>query len=202
MVPQRQHRRAYADSAAPASVAPRRRAIEIAVIDEDPLTTYGIKALVAGQRDMRVLGDGDARTTLAKLGSARPDLVIVDARLASENEGAAIRAMRRSLANVRIIAFGLGTREEEIFHVLNAGASGYLIRSTLKSDLVGAIRRVRSGGTCIPEQIQRRFERRQRRPQLTPRELSVLAHLARARSNATISAVLGISVGTVKLHVK
>ena len=152
---------------------------------------------------MRVLDETpDTPTALAALVGARPDLIIVEARLASANQGATIRAIRRSLPGAKILAFGFGTLEEEIFQVLDAGAAGYLIRSSAQSDLVCAIRRVRSGGRYIPEEIQRRLEQRQRRPQLTPRERNVLDLLAQARTNATIGMVLGISVGTVKLHVK
>jgi DNA-binding NarL/FixJ family response regulator len=152
---------------------------------------------------MRVLDEAsDTSTALATLAVARPDLVIVEARRAGANQGAAIRTIRRSLPGTKILAFGFGTLEEEIFQVLDAGAAGYLIRSSAPSDLVGAIRRVQSGGRYIPEEIQQRLEQRRRRPQLTPRERDVLELLAQARSNATISVVLGISVGTVKLHVK
>ncbi|HEX2659445.1 MAG TPA: response regulator transcription factor [Polyangia bacterium] len=185
------------------SPGPGRSTLGVAIVDDDSLTRGGMRALIASQRDMRVLDEAsDTSTALATLAVARPDLVIVEARLAGANQGAAIRTIRRSLPGTKILAFGFGTLEEEIFQVLDAGAAGYLIRKSAPSDLVGAIRRVQSGGRYIPEEIQQRLEQRRRRPQLTPRERNVLELLAQARSNATIGVVLGISVGTVKLHVK
>jgi DNA-binding NarL/FixJ family response regulator len=177
--------------------------IGVTVVDADALSRDGIKAIVAGQPEMRVLDEtSDVDAALASLRRARPDVIVVEAWMASENDGAAIRAMLHSLPSAKIIAFGLGSREEEIFHVLDAGASGYLLRSAIRTDLVTAIRRAQSGDRYIPPEVERRFRRRQRRPQLTPRERTVLSLLARARSNAAIAAVLGISIGTVKLHVK
>ncbi|MES1172002.1 MAG: response regulator transcription factor [Bacteroidota bacterium] len=173
------------------------------MVDEDSLTRHGIRAIIAGQRDMRVVDDTvDFGTAVANLSGSLPDLVIVDARLASENEGAAIRALLRFLPGAKILALGLGTLEEEIFQVLQAGAAGYIVRSAVPADLISAIRRVQSGGRYVPDDVQSRFQQRQLRSHLTPRERSVLELLAQARSNATIAAVLDISVGTVKLHVK
>jgi DNA-binding NarL/FixJ family response regulator len=181
----------------------RRTGIGVTVVDDDSLTRDGIRSIVAGQSDMRVLDEtSDVNAALASLRRARPDVIFVEAWMASENDGAAVRAMLRSLPSAKILAFGLGKREEEIFHVLDAGASGYLLRSAIRTDLVTAIRQAQSGDRYIPPEVARCFRRRQRRPRLTPREKTVLGLLAQARSNAAIAAVLGISIGTVKLHVK
>ena len=196
------------DSVRPTETQPGKKvdtlpAIDIAVFDGDALTRAGLKAIIARQEGMRVLHEtGDLDASLPQLQLAQPDLVIADARMASENEGAAIRAILRSAPQAKVIVFGMGTLEEEIFHALDAGAVGYLIRSAVDSTLVRAIRCVHATGSFIPEEIRLRFQRRQLRPRLTPRETHVLQLLSQARSNATISAVLGISVGTVKLHVK
>ena len=113
-----------------------------------------------------------------------------------------IRTLRRSLPHARVIAFGLGNREEEVFHVFEAGASGYVVRTAIRRDLAAAVRRARSGLRYVPPEVERCLEQRQRRPQLTARESTVLALLAQARSNAAIAELLGISIGTVKLHVR
>ena len=101
-----------------------------------------------------------------------------------------------------MIAFGLATREEEVFHVFDAGASGYVVRSSIHRDLGAAIQHARSGLRYVPPEVERCLEQRHRRPQLTSRETNVLALLAEARSNATIAELLGITIGTVKLHVR
>lgn len=173
------------------------------VVDGDVLTRDGIRAIVASQRDLHLVDETvDMETAIEHLPALRPDVVFVEAWLASENDGAGVRAMLRSLPTTKIIAFGLGRHEEEIFHALDAGVSGYVIRNSIKTELVVAIDSVQSGRRYIPLEVHRVLRDRQRRPSLTKRERGVLELLAAARSNATIAAVLGISIGTVKLHVK
>jgi two-component system NarL family response regulator len=144
----------------------------------------------------------DLPTALSRLPRFRPEFAFIQARLASENAGAPIRALLGSVPEVKIIAFGRGLLEEEIFHVLEAGACGYLLHGAAEGELVTAMHSARAGHRYIPPEVESMLRRRQQRRQLTPREADVLELLGRARSNATIAAILGISVGTVKLHVK
>ena len=177
--------------------------IGVAVVDADPLAREGLRAIIAAQEDLSLLQEtAQVNSMLARASRVRPDVIFVEAGLGSEHAGAVIRTIRRSLPHARVIAFGLGNREEEVFHVFEAGASGYVVRSAIRRDLATAVRRTRSGLRYVPPEVERCLEQRQRRPQLTCRESTVLALLAQARSNAAISELLGISVGTVKLHVR
>jgi two-component system, NarL family, response regulator len=185
------------------TLSPLRSSIGVAIVDEDAITRAGIRAIVAMHPDMRVLDEvGDMNSALARLPGARPDLVLLEAGLASRDEGVGLRAMSRALPDAKILAFGLGNLEEEVFHVLDAGVCGYLLRSSLSRELAGAVQRARSGDKYIPPEVAQRFKQRQERRQVTRQEKRVLELLAQARSNATIAAVFGISIGTVKLHVK
>jgi DNA-binding NarL/FixJ family response regulator len=177
--------------------------IGVAVVDADPLAREGLRAIIAAEDNLRLLQEtAQVNSMLALASRARPDVIFVEAGLASEDAGAVIRTIRRSLPHARVIAFGLGNREEEVFHVFEAGASGYVVRTAIQRDLAAAVRRTRSGLRYVPPEVERCLEQRQRRPQLTGRENTVLALLAQARSNAAIAELLGISVGTVKLHVR
>jgi DNA-binding NarL/FixJ family response regulator len=175
----------------------------VAIVDGDALTRDGIRAVVAMHPDMRIVAEmADLGTACSQLPAARPDVVLVEAGLGSGDDGAAVRTLLGALPRTKVIAFGLGTLEEEIFQVLEAGVCGYLLRNTMKEDLASAVRRAQSGERHIPSEVARRFQQRQGRPQVTPREKGVLQLLAQARTNATIAAMFGISIGTVKLHVK
>ena len=177
--------------------------IGVSVVDSDPLTREGIRAIIAGDRNLRLLQEtARVSSVLAYASQASPDVIFVEAGLASDDAGAAIRTLRRSLPHARVIAFGFGNREEEVFQVFEAGASAYVVRTAIRRDLAPAIRRARSGLRYVPPEAERCLRQRQRRPQLTSREGTVLALLAQARSNAAIAELLGISVGTVKLHVR
>jgi DNA-binding NarL/FixJ family response regulator len=175
----------------------------VVVIDNDPLTRMGMRALLTKAEPARLLDDlVDMPTALARLPVLRPDVALVEATLAAEEDGACVHAILRSVPTVRIIAFGTGSREEEIFRVLEAGAAGYLLRSAAERELSRAIRSVEAGDRYIPPEVEVKLRRRQMRRELTPRETDVLRLLARARSNAAIAAALGITLGTAKLHVK
>ena len=177
--------------------------VRVAIVDEDALTRDGIRAIVATHADMRVVDEiADLGTALARLPMARPDLVLIEAGLGSRDEGGPLRSILGALPNSKVIAFGLGTLEEEVFHVLDAGVCGYLLRNTIRTELAIAVQRAQAGDRYIPSEVAQRYQQRQRRPQVTPREKLVLGLVAQARTNATIAAVFGISIGTVKLHVK
>jgi DNA-binding NarL/FixJ family response regulator len=177
--------------------------IDVAVVDADPLAREGLRAIIAAEDNLNLLQEtAQVNSIVASASRARPDVIFVEAGLASDDAGAVIRTLRRSLPHARVIAFGLGNREEEVFHVFEAGASGYVMRTAIRRDLATAVRRARSGLRYVPPEVERCLAQRQRRPQLTSRESTVLELLAQARSNAAIAALLGITIGTVKLHVR
>jgi DNA-binding NarL/FixJ family response regulator len=175
----------------------------VSIVDSDPLTREGIRAIIAAEQNLQLVQEtARVSSVVATASHSSPDLIFVEAGLASEHAGAAIRTLRRSFPHARVIAFGFGNREEEVFQVFEAGASAYVVRTAIRRDLGPAIRRARSGLRYVPPEAVRCLERRQQRPHLTSRESTVLALLAEARSNAVIAELLGISVGTVKLHVR
>ena len=139
---------------------------------------------------------------LASGSRARPDVIFVEAGLASEDAGAVIRTLRRSLPHAQVIAFGLGNREEEVFHVFEAGASGYVVRTAIRRDLAAAVRRARSGCATFRRRSSAASSSGNAAPISPLAKAPCSALLAQARSNAAIAELLGISVGTVKLHVR
>src|SRR4051812_32328569 len=196
-------RRPHAESMRTPAVISTPDLIGVAVVDADPLAREGLRAVIAGEDNLNLLQEtGQVNGILARASRATPDVIFVEAGLASDDAGAAIRTIHRSLPHARVIAFGLGNREEEVFHVFAAGAMGYVVRTAIRRDLAAAVRRTRSGLRYVPPEVERCLEQRQRRPHLTSRECTVLALLAQARSNVAIAELLGISVGTVKLHVR
>lgn len=173
------------------------------MVDRDPLARQGLAAILAADRTLRLVREtADIRAVLAGASRTSPGVIFVEAGLATEDAGAAIRTLHRTLPHARVIAFGLGDREEEVFQVFDAGASAYVVRTSVRRDLGPAIERARAGLRYVPPEAERCLRQRERRTRLTSRENTVLVLLAQARSNATIAELLGISVGTVKLHVR
>lgn len=175
----------------------------VVIIDADPLTRAGMRTMLARHEESRQVADvGDLAEARVRLPTLRPQVALMEAALAAEDGAAGLRTVLGVLPTLRVIAFGTGSREEEIFRVFEAGARGYLLREAAEAELSTAIRCVEEGGCYLPPQVEAALQRRRARRELTPRETDVVGLLAQARSNAAIAAALGISAGTVKLHVK
>lgn len=185
----------------PRLVAEARTAV--ALVDADLITRAGLRALVDDLPALTLVADvDDVDAALSVLPQDRPSVLLLESAMAAESRGAAIRKVLTHVAHAQVLVFGPGTLEEELHQVFSAGAAGYILRSRLCAELIPAVRAITAGGRYFPPEVQHRLLERGRRPALTPRERDVLTLLGEARCNATIAAVLGISVGTVKLHVR
>jgi two-component system, NarL family, response regulator len=177
--------------------------VGVVVIDDQPIVRTGLRAMLACQRDMRFLGEAeDLESALVAVERLRPDVILVDATLAGCDDAAVLRAVLRAVPGTPILALGLRDGDEEIFQVLAAGAAGYLLKTAAVPELIVAIRETYAGGRYLSRKVQAQLDERRRWPVLTARQREVVALLAEGRTNAAIAAVLDISSGTVKLHVK
>jgi DNA-binding NarL/FixJ family response regulator len=159
--------------------------------------------MVASQRDMRFLGEAeDLEGALAAMKPVHPDVVLVDATLAGRDNAALLRCLAAFSPKARILAFGPRDGDEEISQLLDAGASGYVMQTAAVSEMTLAIREAHAGRRYLSIRVQAQLEERRRWPTLTGRQRDVLALLTEGRTNAGIAAVLNISPGTVKLHIK
>jgi DNA-binding NarL/FixJ family response regulator len=173
------------------------------IIDGQPLTRMGLRAMLGGDPDLRFLGEaGELETGLAAMERLRPDVVLVDALLAGDNDAAGVRAVLVRTPATRLLAFGLGAGDEEISRLLAAGAAGYLQKTAALREVSLAIRETHAGRRYLSAGVQAQLDHRRRWPPLTGRQRDVLALLAEGRTNAAIAAVFDISPGTVKLHVR
>jgi len=92
--------------------------------------------------------------------------------------------------------------DEDIYRALEAGARGYVLKSSTGGTLIPALRAVAAGEKWIPEEVSTRLASREMFEQLTPREVQVLQHLAKGLANKEIADVLNISDHTAKDHLR
>ena len=92
--------------------------------------------------------------------------------------------------------------EEDIYRAVTMGAKGYLLKESDPQNLLDAIRTVAAGGTCLPDSLRRIYESRASERGLTVRESEILRYIAKGCSNEDIAKILGLSLNTVKTHVK
>src|SRR6185503_5928021 len=114
----------------------------------------------------------------------------------------AIQAIRGEFPTARIIALTTYEGDEDIYQALAAGASGYVLKDMMRTELLSVIRNVYRGYRGIPPAIAAKVASHTPRIALTPRELEVLSLMAEGKTNAEIGAALGRAEGTMKIHVK
>ena len=190
-------------------------AIEVIVVDDQPVVREGFAAVLSAQPDISVVGeaaDGRAGVDLAR--RLRPDVVLMDVRMPVLDGLAATRLLAgpdvaEPIAVIVLTTFDL---DEYVYEALRAGAAGFLLKDTTRDQLAAAVRLVAGGDALLAPSVTRRLIAEfARRPHhvadpavldwLTERELEVLVSMARGRTNAEVAADLYVGEATVKTHV-
>ncbi len=177
--------------------------IRLLIIDDHPAFRAGLVALLADQKDLRVVAEGgDGRSAVALYLRERPDVVLMDLRLPGLSGVEAIQAIRAHDPQARVIVVTTYDADEDIYRAIQSGAKSYLLKDMSAAEIVGTIRAVYAGQGQLPASIADRLAERLRRPELTPREFEVLQRVVKGRSNKEIAADLAIAEDTVKSHLK
>jgi two-component system, NarL family, response regulator len=132
----------------------------------------------------------------------RPDVAILDLRMPILGGVEAMLAIRGEFPDARLIALSSFTGDTDVHRALAAGALSFLFKTVLAEDLIATVEAAHAGQQRLTPEVIRLLEQRLGQPELTSRELEVLQQLAGGQQNEEISAVLGITVETVKVHVR
>jgi DNA-binding NarL/FixJ family response regulator len=179
------------------------RPIRILVVDDHPLMRSGIAGEINAQRDMVVIAeakDGEEAITLFR--AHRPDVTLMDIKLPRMSGIESLTAIRAEFRQARIIVLTSAAGDVQAMRAFKAGAVGFLLKDTLRSELVNTIRLIHSGGRRVPEEIAVQMAEHAADDALSAREIEILRNVARGRSNKIIGDELGISEYTVKNHLK
>ena len=177
--------------------------IRILTVDDHPLLREGIAAVIEGQPDMTLVAEAtNGREAIESFRNHRPDVVLMDLRMPDMNGIEAIRAIRAEFPAARIVVLTTYAGDVQALGALKAGASGYLLKSMLRKDLLDTIRTVHAGKRRIPPEIATQIAEHAADDALTEREIDVLRRVGSGNSNKQIAAQLAISEGTVKAHMK
>ncbi len=183
--------------------------IKILVADDHPMLREGLVAVLDTQEDFEVVGEAsDGAETVRLAGELLPNVILLDLEMPGTDGVAALERLREDGSESRAIVFTAYDTDERILGSLRAGARGYLLKGASRQEIFSAIRTVYAGGTLLQPGVtskllesMSRDERREEIEPLTPRELEVLALLARGHKNAEIAEKLFITERTVKFHV-
>ncbi|MEU7764285.1 response regulator transcription factor [Nocardia sp. NPDC049190] len=186
--------------------------IRVLLADDHSMFRSGLRAVVDSQVDLDCIAEvSDGRTAIAETARLRPDVAILDVRM-PKLDGLAATAAIAAAGGTHVLVLTTYDSDANLYRALQAGASGFLLKSLSPEELVAAIRIAARGDALIDPAMTRRLISRfasslapPRTPpeieQLTARELEVLLLLADARSNAEIATQLGVGEETVKTHV-
>lgn len=182
---------------------PEATAIRILIVDDHELLREGINAVVANQQDMTIAAEaGTGRQAIQMFQAVRPDITLMDLRLPDMHGIDAITAIRADFPAAKIIVLTTYKGDAQARRALKAGASGYLLKSMLRKELIETIRKVHAGKRGIPAEIAMDMAEYAVADALTSRELEVLREIAGGNANKMIAQMLSITEDTVKAHVK
>jgi two-component system, NarL family, response regulator len=177
--------------------------ILIVVADDHPVVREGLRALVNSQRDMKVVAEAaNGREAVQQFFLHSPDVLLLDLRMPEMNAIEAIQGILEDAPEARIIVLSTYSGDEDIYRALKAGAKAYLLKDSPREQLLESIRSVYAGRLSIPPPIAARLAARLRNPNLTNRELDIARLIVTGKSNKEIGALLNITEGTVKIHVR
>ena len=177
--------------------------IRLLVVDDHFFVRMGLTGSLNAEPDLRVVAEADnGPQALKQFRQHRPDVVLLDGRLPGMSGVETLVALRREFPDSRVLMLSIDEGEEDIYRALQAGAAGYLPKSTQLQELLRAIRAVHAGERYVPATLEARLAERGPGATLTAREREVLELVSKGLSNREIGATLGCSETTAKWHVK
>jgi DNA-binding NarL/FixJ family response regulator len=190
--------------------------VRVLLVDDDALVRAGLRIILSSAEDLQVVGEtDDGNRVVAAVREHRPDVVLMDIRMAEMDGITATAALRRLERPPQVIVLTTFRADDLVLNALRAGASGFLVKDTPPAEIINAVRVVATGDAIISPSVTRTLlthfgnsqasERRrsaaERLATLTDREREVAAAVGSGASNAEVALALFLSEATVKAHV-
>ncbi|GGL99546.1 DNA-binding response regulator [Micromonospora yangpuensis] len=190
--------------------------IDVLLADDDPVVRFGLKMILSGAPDLRVVAeasDGAEAVELAR--RHRPDVVLMDIRMPDTDGLTATETLRSGASGPQVVVLTTFDADAQVLRALRAGAAGFLLKDTPPDELVVAIRHAAQGRPVLSPEVTRRLiarvaepgqddrqqAARRRLDVLADRERTVAAEIGAGRTNAEIAARHHLGLTTVKTHV-
>jgi two-component system response regulator NreC len=178
----------------------------VLIVDDHAVVRAGLRFLVDAEEDLTTVGQaGSIAEAVALVDSTSPDVILLDVVMPERSGIAGIPALIAAYPDARILMLSMEDNPGYVRQALAAGATGYVLKEAIDTEVVRAIREVAQGGRYLQPELGARLAEAQRRPAaksgpLSNREREVLRLIALGHTNPEIAEKLVISVRTAETH--
>ncbi|TDI87576.1 MAG: response regulator transcription factor [Chloroflexi bacterium] len=186
--------------------------VRVLIVDDHDIVRAGIRMLLDAQPDMAVVGEAsDGKEAIEMAGSMKPDVVLMDISMPGTTGIEATRAIKKANSRIEIVGLTMHAEDRYFFQLLQAGASGYVVKGAAPRELLEAVRAASRGEAYIHPSLQRKLigdyvsrtegsDQASMLADLTGRELEVLRLIVDGLTSREIAESLVISPNTVERH--
>ncbi len=189
--------------------------IRLLLIEDNRLLRDGMFSILKPHKDIMIIAaSGDGRHTLIKIKQLKPNVVLLDLGLRSQNSLHVVEVVKRDFPQAKIIVMDLAPVQADILQYVKAGANGFILKDASLNDFLITIRSVSEGATILPpllidslfsqivdHAVREGKSKLKESVQMTKREREVILHLGEGMSNKEIAQKMHVSTYTVKSHI-
>lgn len=189
--------------------------IRLLLFEDNRLLRDGILSIIKSQKDiLMIAASGDGKSTLFKIKQLRPNIVLLDLGLRSQNSLHVVELVKKDFPQAKIIIMDLAPVQADILQYVKAGANGFILKDTSLKDFLVTIRSVAEGSTVLPpilvdslfsqivdHAVREGKSKLQESVKMTKREREVIVLLGEGNSNKEIAQKIRVSTYTVKSHI-
>ena len=177
--------------------------IRLLSVDDHPIVRDGIVRLIATQPDMNLIAEAsDGQEAVEQYRKHQPDVTLMDLQMPNMNGIDAIGSIREEFPEARIIVLTTYEGDVQVVRALKAGAQAYLLKGSLRKELLDTIRAVHAGQKRLSPEVGAALAEHVTDSALSPKEISVLTLIAGGNANKEIAAQLSVSEESVKSYVR
>lgn len=184
--------------------------VTVYIVDDHRMLVDGLSLLLSGESNLKVVGKSiNPQMAFDEIKQLKPQVVLSDIQMPEMNGVELAKNIKRVLPDTKIIALSMFGDAGHINDMINAGASGYLLKNSDKQDVLNAINTVVSGKEYFSQTVKDELDRAEKaaeegpdKPNITSREKEIIQLIAKECSNAQIAEKLFISERTVETHRK
>jgi len=177
--------------------------LRLLIVDDHPMMREGLAMVLQASGGMEVVGQaGDGSEAIRLFAELEPDVTLMDLQMPGLNGVDAIAAIRKRSPKAPIIVLTTYSGDVQILRALKAGASGFLLKNSVRKELLEAIRVVLSGHRYLPANVATELAVHAIDEPLTSREMEILRLIAEGHANKQIARKIGVAEETVKAHLK